>query len=578
MSELAVASPGSHRGAVFAVTALGTFMASLDLSIVNVAFPALERSFPHDTRAALAWVITGYAIVFAALLVTGGRTADRIGKRLVFFVGLGVFTFGSALCGFAPSVAVLVLGRVLQGAGAAALLPSSLGLLLAAFEPERRSQIVALWAGVGALAVATGPSLGAALITAAGWRWAFFVNVPVAAAAFLAGRRVLVAHRADATRPHPDYFGVVLVSASLAASVLAISEGPAWGWTSARVLTCFAAGVVVGAAFLVRCRRHPEPVLDLTLFKARSFTFANLATLLYAMGFFAMLLGNILFLTSVWHFSILRAGLSITPGPVVVAAVSGPAGRLATRYGFRRMVVIGATFMAAGLLFYAFRVGPHPEYLTGWLPATLLGGLGIGLTLPVLGAAAVSSLHPERFAVGSAVNQTARQVGGSFGVAILVVILGTPRSLDGAVASAHHLWLFCALMAALSGLASLGIGRRPTTAGRQPDERWSSSAGASASGAGAAVARPSGSGIPAAGATVARLSELDHGGSADARLSGGGPAVALPSRPPELSVEAAESPVGRTTPEYANSGSRAGCSSSGSSSTIMICAISTSGS
>jgi MFS family permease len=167
MSELVeVVPPTIHRGAVFFVTALGAFMASLDLSIVNVAFPALEHSFPHDSRAALAWVITGYAIVFASLLVIGGRTADRIGKRKVFFVGLGVFTLGSALCGLAPTVAVLVVGRLIQGAGAAALLPSSLGLLLAAFGAERRSQIVALWAGVGALAVATGPSLGAALITA----------------------------------------------------------------------------------------------------------------------------------------------------------------------------------------------------------------------------------------------------------------------------------------------------------------------------------------------------------------------------------------------------------------------------
>jgi EmrB/QacA subfamily drug resistance transporter len=461
VSELVeVVPPNIRRGAVFFVTALGAFMASLDLSIVNVAFPALEHSFPHDSRAALAWVITGYAIVFASLLVIGGRTADRIGKRRVFFVGLGVFTLGSALCGLAPTVPVLVVGRLIQGAGAAALLPSSLGLLLAAFGPERRSQIVALWAGVGALAVATGPSLGAALITAGGWRWAFFVNLPVGAIAYLTGRRVLVAHRADTDRPRPDYLGAVLVSTSLAALVLGISEGPSWGWTSARVLLSFVWTLVIGAAFIVRCRHHAEPVLDLNLFRARSFTFANLATLLYAMGFFAMLLGNILFLTGVWHYSILRAGLSVTPGPIVVAAVSGPAGKLATKHGFRPILIVGLTFFVAGLLYYSLRVGPHPEYVTEWLPATLLGGLGIGLTFPVLGAAAVSSLHPEHFAAGSAVNQTARQIGGAVGVAILVVILGSPTSLSAAMTSARHLWIFCALMAALSGVAAVGIGRR----------------------------------------------------------------------------------------------------------------------
>ncbi len=461
MSELVeVVPPNIRRGAVFFVTALGAFMASLDLSIVNVAFPALEHSFPHDSRAALAWVITGYAIVFASLLVIGGRTADRIGKRKVFFVGLGVFTFGSALCGVAPTVAVLVVGRLIQGAGAAALLPSSLGLLLAAFGPERRSQIVALWAGVGALAVATGPSLGAALITAGGWRWAFFVNLPVGVIAYVTGRRVLVAHRSDTTHPRPDYLGVVLVSVSVAALVLGISEGPSWGWTSTRILVSFVGAVIMGTAFVIRCRRYPEPVLDLSLFRVPSFTFANLATLLYAMGFFAMLLGNILFLTGVWHYSILRAGLAVTPGPIVVAGVSGPAGKLATRYGFRPVLVAGLTCFVAGLLYYALEVGPHPDYVTQWLPATLLGGLGIGLTFPVLGAAAVSSLHPEHFAVGSAVNQTARQIGGAVGVAILVVILGTPHTLNAAMTSARHLWFYCALMAALSGVAALGIGRR----------------------------------------------------------------------------------------------------------------------
>jgi EmrB/QacA subfamily drug resistance transporter len=465
MSELEeVVPPNIRRGAVFFVTALGAFMASLDLSIVNVAFPALERSFPHDSRAALAWVITGYAIVFAALLITGGRTADRIGKRKVFFSGLAVFTVGSAMCGLAPSVAVLVVGRLIQGAGAAALLPSSLGLLLAAFGPERRSQIVALWAGVGALAVATGPSLGAVLITAGGWRWAFFINLPVGAIALVTGRRVLIAHRVDTNRPRPDYLGVLLVSTSLAGLVLGISEGPSWGWASTRVLVSFLAALIIGTAFVLRCRRHAEPLLDLSMFQDRAFTFANLATLLYAMGFFAMLLGNILFLTSVWHYSILRAGLSVTPGPIVVAMVSGPAGKLASKHGFRPVLIAGLACFVAGLLYYASAVGMHPDYVTRWLPATLLSGLGIGLTFPVLGAAAVSSLHPDRFAVGSAVNQTARQIGGAFGVAVLVVILGTPRSLDSAMTSARHLWLYCALMAALSGVAAFGIGRRPVAA------------------------------------------------------------------------------------------------------------------
>jgi EmrB/QacA subfamily drug resistance transporter len=441
----------ARRTAIFVVTALGAFMASLDLSIVNVTFPALERTFSHDSRASLAWVITGYSIVFGSLLVVAGRTADRLGSRRVFFVGLAVFCLGSALCGLAPTVPLLVLGRVVQGAGAAAVLPASLSLLLGAFPSERRSQVVALWGGIGALAVATGPSFGSLLITGFGWRAAFYVNLPIGLVAWLVGRRVLTETVPGASSSTPDYPGVLLLSGALAALVLAISQGPGWGWSSGGIIGSFVASLCLGGLFLYRSGRHPEPVLDLKLFTHRSFSVANAATFLYAMGFFAVLLGNILFLTSVWHYSILRAGLAVTPGHLVVAVVAGPAGRMAGRYGFRRVLLGGFVVFAAGLCWFAVRIGLRPEYLTEWLPGTLIVGLGIGLTFPVLSAAAVSSLHHERFAVGSAVNQTARQVGGAVGVALLVVILGTPDSALGAVNNFHHLWWFVAVMAASSG-------------------------------------------------------------------------------------------------------------------------------
>ena len=416
----------------------------------------------------MAWVITGYSIVFGSLLVVAGRTADRLGSRRVFFVGLGVFCLGSGLAGVAPSVPLLVAGRLVQGLGAAALLPSSLGLLLAAFPSERRSQMVALWGGIGALAVATGPSLGALLITGFGWRSAFFVNLPIGLVAWLVGRGVLPRIHGDASTSAPDYAGVVLLSGSLAALVLAITEGPGWGWSSPAVVGGFIAFVLLGAAFLRRSSRHAEPVLDLTLFRSRSFSVANAAVLLYSMGFFAMLLGNILFLTSVWHYPILRAGLAVTPGPLVVAVVAGPAGKLASRHGFRRVLVCGFVVFAAGLVWYATRVGLRPDYLAVWLPGTLVVGLGIGLTFPVLGAAAVSSLHPRRFAVGSAVNQTARQVGGAIGVAVLVVIVGTPRGPLDALVHFHRLWWFAAAMATCSGLVSCLLG--PPGSVQVPDD------------------------------------------------------------------------------------------------------------
>ncbi len=452
-------APGGAAAAVFAVTALGAFMASLDLSIVNIAFPAIQHTFASDPRAALAWIVSGYAISFGALLVVAGRTADRLGARRVFFAGLGVFCVASALCGLAPSLELLDVGRVLQGCGAAAMLPSSLGLLLASVPPERRTVTVARWGGIGALAVATGPTLGALLVTAGGWRWVFYVNLPIGLVAWLAGRAVLPRATGDERHGAPDYLGALLALLSLGALVLGLTEGSTWGWTSASILSCFAAAVVVGVAFVVRCARHAEPVLDLSLFAHRSFSVANLAMVTYSMGFFAMLLGNILFLTSIWHYSILDAGLAVTPGPLVVALVAGRMGRLATRVGFRPILLAGAGFLIVGLALYALRTGVRSDYVGTWLPSTLLVGLGIGCTFPVLGAAAVSSLHRDRFSVGSAVNQTARQVGGSIGIALLVVIVGASAT-DASLGSYHHLWWYAAGMAALSGAICLAIAPR----------------------------------------------------------------------------------------------------------------------
>ena len=449
----------ARSSVVFAVTALGAFMAALDLSIVNVAFPDLEASYPNASQASLAWVITAYVIVFGALLVTGGRTGDRVGRRRTFMSGLGVFVVGSFLCGIAPSVPVLIASRVLQGAGAAFLVPASVALLIGAYPPERRTQMVALWGGVGALAVATGPSLGAAIVSAGGWRWAFFVNVPIGIAVVVLGRRVLTESRADDVTGRPDYLGVVLITAAVGSLVLGISEGATWGWGDARIVGAFLGAGVTGVGFVIRCARHPEPVVDLELFRDRSFVAANLASFVYAAGFFAMLLGNILFLTGVWHYSIMRAGLAVTPGPLVVAVVAGPAGRMASRIGFRPVVLAGAAFFASGLAWYVATVDAEPAYLTHWLPGTLVVGLGIGLTFPVLSAAAVASLPADRYAVGSAVNQTARQVGGAIGIAVLVMLLGTPSSVADSVNRFHHLWAYAAAAAALSGAVGAFIPR-----------------------------------------------------------------------------------------------------------------------
>ena len=472
MSELrpdviAPASRTPRPGAVFLITALGTFMASLDLSIVNVAFPDIEASYPDASSASLAWIITAYSIVFGALLVVGGRTGDRLGRKRVFLGGVVVFLLGSFLCGIAPNVATLVGARALQGIGAAFLVPASVALLIGAYQPERRMQIVAQWGGIGALAVATGPSLGAAIVSTGGWRWAFFVNIPVGLFVLLFGRRVLTESVGDSGSKTPDYLGVALMSLALASLVLAISEGSTWGWTDARILSAFSVALVAGAVFVHRTFHHDDPVIDPALFHSRPFVIANTATIVYAMGFFAMLLGNILFLTGVWNYSIMQAGLAVTPGPLVVAVIAGPAGKLAARVGFRPVLLFGASCFAAGLASYILLVSTTPDYLATWLPGTLLVGVGVGFTFPVLSAGAVSSLPPARFAVGSAVNQTARQIGGALGIAVLVALIGSQRQLADPLDGFHQLWAFAATAALVSGIIGSFI-PRPTS--HQPKE------------------------------------------------------------------------------------------------------------
>ena len=343
MTELTATSrrAGGDRRCVFVVTALGAFMASLDLSIVNVAFPALERTFDRRARglAGLGHHRLQHRLRLRCSSSPGApRTAWAAGGSSS--PGSRSSAPGRRCAALAPSLGVLVAGRLVQGVGAAALLPSSLALLARGLPRDERSQVVALWGGIGALAVATGPSLGAVLITAL--RLARGVLRQPAGRRWSRGWSAVGPCRGCA-RPPPA------PTPTTPGSCCWASPSPPWCWPSPRARAGAGAAPVwsapspsrwsCSAAFLARSARHPEPVLDLTLFRSRAFSVANAATLLYAMGFFAMLLGNILFLTSVWRYSILAAGLAVTPGPLVVALVAGRAGRAATRVGFRPVLL-----------------------------------------------------------------------------------------------------------------------------------------------------------------------------------------------------------------------------------------------
>jgi EmrB/QacA subfamily drug resistance transporter len=453
---------------VLAVTSLGVFLVLLDTTIVNIAFPAISAAFPSTTRAALSWVLNAYAIVFAALLIAAGRIADLVGRKRVFLAGLAGFAATSAACGLAPTLPALVAGRALQAVGAALLVPTSLALLLAEFPRGRRSMAVGLWGSMGAVAAASGPLLGALLVETVGWRWIFLVNLPVSALAIVTGRRLLRESNDPQARGLPDLLGAALIIAATALGALGIVQGPAWGWASPPVAGSLAAAVALGVAFVLRAGRAARPVVDLRLFRTRSFGAANLGTLLFGTAFFATGLGNVLFLTGVWHWSVLHAAAAILPAPITVALVAGPAGRLADRHGHAIVVVPGALLFALGQLWYATRVGPTPAYLERWLPGLLLGGLGIGLALPTLGSAAAATLPAANYALGSAINATARQLGAVLGVSMLIAVLGTPAPAQ-AMAAFDRSWTAIGVVsfaAAITSLALRRVSSHPNPQGR----------------------------------------------------------------------------------------------------------------
>jgi EmrB/QacA subfamily drug resistance transporter len=448
----------ARRWKVLLVTAVAVFMSFLDVTIVNIAFPDIRASFPDASLAGLSWILNAYNVVFAALLVPAGRLADRIGRRRVFLGGVVVFLAASAACAAAPSVPVLVAARVVQAVGGAALVPTSLALLLPEFPLAQRATATALWGATGAVAAATGPSLGGLLVDAWGWRWVFLVNLVIGLPALVPARRLLRESREAERGPLPDWAGALLLVAGVGLVSLAIVKGETWGWDGARVLGSLGAGALALAGFVARSARHPAPVVELGLFRVRSFAVANAGVFTFALGFYALLLGNVLFLTGVWGWSILHAGLALTPGPLMAALAAPVGGRLADRHGQRVVAVPGGLLFAAGCALFVATAGPSPHYATEFLPWTALTGTGVGLSFAAWGSAAVAELAPSRFATGSAVSATSRQLGAVLGIAILVAVLAAPTAGD-AIAPFHDAWRLEGLAGLVAGGLALGLGR-----------------------------------------------------------------------------------------------------------------------
>jgi EmrB/QacA subfamily drug resistance transporter len=460
------AKPGARPvTAIVVVLSLAVFMSSLDLFIVNLAFPYIGRQYPGTSLASLSWVLNAYTIVFAAVLVPAGRWADRIGRRRMFVAGLFTFTAGSLLCGLAPGVAFLIAARVVQAAGAGAMVPASLSLLLATVPAPARSAALGTWSALGALGAALGPVIGGALVQVS-WRWVFWINLPVGLAALALAVRVVPESKDDRVQGRPDLIGAGLLASAVGLVALALVKAPVWGWGSAAFIGLLLASLACGAVMVARSRRHHSPVIELELLHSRSFSGAFAASILYYAGFGAFVLNAVEFLTGVWHYSAVVAGLAIAPGPLMVlpfARFAAP--RMAAWLGGPgRVAVIGCAVNAGAQLLWFTQIQAQPAYLTHLLPAQLLGGAGVGLTIPSLLGAGSASLSPARFGAGSGILNMARQVGTVLGVAGLVAILSHPSPTDPIAPYRDGLVLIVAFFGAAGAVAAALLAGRPARA------------------------------------------------------------------------------------------------------------------
>lgn len=443
---------------ILVVASLGVFMSFVDATVVNIAFPDIERSFPHADISTLSWVFNAYNVVFAAFLIPLGQLADRVGRKRVFEAGIVLFTLASVACAAAQSPAALISARVVQAVGGAALVPASLALVLAAFAPARRPSAVAMWAASAALAAGLGPPLGGSLVQLSNWRLVFLVNVPIGVLALALSRRAIPESRDETVQAPPDLASAAVLVGAMTLIALALVKGGAWGWFGPRFWGALLLAVALLALVARRSARHPVPVIDRSLLQTRSVGLGNALSILAYTALYAILLCNVLFLVDVWHYSALHAGLVVAISPIVAAVVSGPAGRLVERVGYRTVITIGALVYAAPCVWYVARIDATHAFAGILLPGLMVSGVGAGIILPTLVSYSVGGAPAERLATASALNATARQLGAVLGVALLVAVVGTPSPAQ-AVAAFHHGWLvgaICLLAVECGGCVLLG--------------------------------------------------------------------------------------------------------------------------
>ena len=409
-----------------AATVLGSSMAFLDATVVNVALPTIGKDL-HTSLAGLQWTVTAYTLTLAGLILLGGALGDRFGRRRVFVIGVIWFALASALCGLAPDIGVLIAARALQGIGGALLTPGSLAIIQATFAADDRPRAIGAWSGLGGVAGAVGPFLGGWLIGSVGWRWIFLINLPIAAAVTAVAVRHVPETRDPTSHGRFDWAGAILAALALAGITDALIEAPAHGL--ARAALTGGAGVLAGVGFVLlerhrgRAERGVPPMLPLDVFASRQFNAVNVITFVIYGALGGTLFLLVLQLQVVSGYSPLAAGVSLLPLTLLMLVLSSRAGALAQRVGPRWLMTVGCALCAVGLLL-AVRIGPNASYLADVFPTVVLFGLGLSATVAPLTATVLASADVRHAGVASGVNNAVARAAGLFAVAGLPLVVG----------------------------------------------------------------------------------------------------------------------------------------------------------
>jgi EmrB/QacA subfamily drug resistance transporter len=474
MSAITSEPRTSNRWLVLVVACLAQFMVVLDATIVNVALPSIQRGL-HFSPANLAWVVNAYTLVFGGFLLLGGRASDLLGRKRLFMAGIALFSVASLFNGLAQSSTMLIVGRGLQGLGGALLSPAALSIITTTFtDTQERTRALGVWSAIAAGGGAVGLLLGGVLTDLASWPWIFIVNVPVGVLALVASLRFVPESRANLSHRTFDALGALTVTGGLVVLVYAIIKAQSWGWGAGRTIGLLAASAVILAAFIVVERRSSAPLMRLSIFRVRTLAVADVVLLLVASGLFGMFFFASLYVQEILGYSPLRAGLAFLPVTAGIIIGAGIAQPLTRRVGLRNLAVAGVLIAAAGLAVLT-QLPVHGSYLGNLMSGLLPMSIGMGLTFVPITLLATGGVQGDDAGLASGLFNTAQQVGGSLGLAILSTLAASQTSsllgaghvsptsaagLAARVSGYHVAFLAAALMLAFGGFV-MALALRP---------------------------------------------------------------------------------------------------------------------